>query len=116
MNGVIVDDEDLHELAFVDVLRRHEFELDHEGYERWFMGRTDKEGYESFFEAQRAAVPDLAELLAEKSDAYQRLAAGNLHPYPGVLKFVEELYAHGVPMALVTSSTRAEADAVLGAV
>src|SRR5436309_3424665 len=100
MNGVIVDDEHLHELAFSEVLSRHGHELDSSGYERWFMGRTDKDGYESFFQAQGVNAPNLEHLLAEKSEAYQRLARGNLAPYPGVVDFIRELRGLGAPMAL----------------
>jgi HAD superfamily hydrolase (TIGR01509 family) len=115
MNGVIVDDEHLHELAFANVLREHGYKLDHETYERCFMGRTDKDGFESFFGMHRTSFPNPPQLLSEKSDAYHDLAKGNLSPYPGVVEFIYDLSAHTVPMALVTSSSRIEADAVLGA-
>ncbi len=115
MNGVIVDDEHLHELAFAEVLKECGYELDHADYERWFMGRTDLDGYRSFFGAHDDSSRDADLLLRRKSDAYQRLAAGNLQPYTGVLDFIGALAAANIPLGLVTSSTRAEAAAVLDA-
>jgi HAD superfamily hydrolase (TIGR01509 family) len=115
MNGVIVNDEHLHELAFAEVLSGLGYGMSHQDYARWFMGRTDRDGYQEFFASRRDNRRDIASLIDEKSHAYQRLARGNLSPYPGILDFIQRIAARTVPVALVTSSTRAEAAAVLDA-
>lgn len=113
MNGVLVDDEILHEEAFRQVLDTRGVSLSAQEYADNFMGRTDRDGFSSFF---GQTPSDIELLLAQKSRAYQGLAAGRLTPYPGVVSFVSSIAANQIPMAIVTSSTRSEADAVVEAI
>lgn len=115
MNGVIVDDEHLHEAAFRRVLEAHGASLSAEGYQAHFMGRTDRDGYLSYFGDEASLPAPLDELLRAKSEAYRSLAADSLQPYPGVLDCIAALGRDGIQLALVTSSLAVEADAVLAA-
>jgi beta-phosphoglucomutase len=115
MNGVLVDDEPLHEAAFRKVLADLGADLDHAAYQRYFTGRTDEDGFKDFFKAHRMDHPGLPQLLEEKSDAYQQLAASGLKGYSGAPESVQGIADAGVALGLVTSSTRREADAVLDA-
>lgn len=115
MNGVIVDDEALHFAAFREVLGRRGLDLTRDGYLAYFAGKTDRKGFGDFFAAVDAGEAELGPLMNEKAGAYQELAAESLEPYPGAVELIRHLKGRGVPLALVTGSLRAEAEAVLAA-
>lgn len=116
MNGVLVDDEDLHLAAFQGVLRRRGYDLTSEDYARHFAGRTDRDGFRSFFQAVdgQSPAPDVeSALMTDKAEAYRQLASERLVTYPNAQTVVEKLRESGFRLALVTSSLAAEADVVL---
>lgn len=45
MNGVIIDDEHIHELAFKEVCQQIGIDLTPEEYKELCMGRTDEDGF-----------------------------------------------------------------------
>lgn len=114
MNGVIVDDEALHETAFREALGRKGFALSHRDYLDSFAGRTDRDGFIAF-QTNEGASFDIEELLEEKTKTYQVLAKQGLVPYPDVLDLIAQLKSCNVLLALVTGAARAEAQAVLKA-
>ena len=113
MNGVIVDDEDLHEAAFTKVLTERGFDFDHAKYIEFFAGKTDDAGFISLYDSEGKETGDLKVIGADKAAAYQELAAEGLTPYPGVIDYIKALHSEGVRLALVTSSIRIEAETVL---
>lgn len=64
LNGVLVDDENLHRQAFREVLAAQEITLSDEDYACHFIGRTDREGLVAFL-GPKADSLDL--LVAEKT-------------------------------------------------
>src|SRR5687768_8946641 len=113
MNGVIVNDEPLHLVAFQNVLQARGHDLTPDQYKEFFAGKTDEDGFKQYFESMDE-TPDIGEVMQEKAQAYLDLAADQLEPYPGVVDFIKDLAAR-YPLALVTSSLRSEAMAVLDA-
>jgi HAD superfamily hydrolase (TIGR01509 family) len=57
--------------------------------------------------------PEARRLAARKHDHYQRLARGGPPPLRGVVAFVDELAARGVPCAIATSASRYDAERLL---
>jgi HAD superfamily hydrolase (TIGR01509 family) len=114
MNGVIVDDEPLHFLAFQNVLAECGEQLTHDGYKQFFAGRTDIDGFRDYLAAHGLQM-DIDGLMEAKANAYMSLAAGVIQPYPGVVALIHSLAESGVRLALVTSSLRVEAETVLEA-
>ena len=112
MNGVLVDDEHLQEAAFREVLVARGYPLSPEDYTKYFIGRTDKSGFENYFN-EHTGRQDVAHLISQKGDAYQKLAAAGVKGYEGVLDFVAALHAKNIKLAVVTSSMGYEATAVL---
>ncbi|MBW3538461.1 HAD family phosphatase [Candidatus Parcubacteria bacterium] len=113
MNGVIVDDEALHESAFRQVIADQTGQqLSAEEYRRYFAGKTDRDGFVAYLGANRLDLP-VPDLLAQKAKAYRRLASDNLVIYEGVQELVEAAYDRGIQLALVTSSLMVEAETVL---
>lgn len=115
MNGVIVDDEPLHMAAFRNLLQAYGLALSEREYNDYFAGRTDEDGLALYFKVHHEPLSaDMAQLLQTKASAYQKLAAGQLTPFPGVVEFIRELANQKqLVLALVTSSLRVEAMAVL---
>lgn len=112
MNGVLVDDEQLQESAFRQVLAPLGLHLSPADYIRYFIGKTDKKGLEDYAAAVRHGYA-VEELIRAKGVAYKELSTHGITGYQGVTAFVKALADAGARMAVVTSSTRAEADAVL---
>ncbi len=114
MNGVIVDDEPLHLLAFQRVLADMGQELTHDDYKKFFAGKTDSDGFKAYLTHNNLDF-ELGKLMGKKAQAYMDLAEGVIKPYPGVVEFIKSLSGYGIRLALVTSSLRVEAETVLRA-
>ena len=111
MDGVIIDSEPLHEAAFRATLATHGRELTESHYKRYFLGKTDHDGLELYFQFMNEQV-DVAKLADEKAVTYLHIASDQLEAYPGVISLIKELSAK-VPLALVTGSLRIEVDTAL---
>lgn len=111
MNGVIVDDEPLHEKAFKKTFEELGYSLSSEEYLEIFAGRTDKAGFELAFK-RKSIKADIKECLKRKSYHYQMLAKNNLKPFPGIIVFICAAY-NNYPIALASSSFLKEIDVVL---
>jgi beta-phosphoglucomutase-like phosphatase (HAD superfamily) len=112
MDGVIVDSELLHVAAFQITLERFGYELTRDQYRKYFAGRADQAGFLSYFRfvGRSAHIP---EIMRVKAREFLSLASEKLKLYPGVIEFILDFYKRRVPLGLVTSSPRAEADITL---
>lgn len=113
MNGVIIDDEHIHEQAFAQVMKAYGIELSHQAYLDCCAGRTDAAGIEQLSE-QFSINIDINEALKAKTAAYLELFPQHKRAYPGVIEFINFLHNH-FALALTTSSSKTEADLVLAA-
>lgn len=114
MNGVLIDDEDLHREAFFHVARYFRMDMDDDDYFHFFAGRTDREGFHEYLTNRyRERLDEIERLLSEKAEAYRELAATKLKQYPGASVLVRRLSELGYDLAVATSSNATEADAVL---
>lgn len=114
MNGVLIDDEDLHRQAFQHVAGQIGMTLSDDDYLSHFAGRTDRAGFQAFLAERSTHRIDLIDdLLVRKSRAYRDLAAKGLRSYPGAAELVEDLRRTGHDLAIVTSSIRPEVTVVL---
>ncbi len=111
MNGVIIDDEYIHERAFSQVLKSHGIKLTHQVYLDSCAGRTDGAGFEQLSEQFKVSI-DVDEALKEKAAAYLELFPKHKRTYPGVVELISLLQNHFV-LALTTSSSKSEAHLVL---
>ncbi|MGI5500499.1 HAD family hydrolase [Lentzea sp. CA-135723] len=113
MNGVLVDDEALHEEAFRTALAQWRLPLDHGTYLRHFAGKTDLAGFTGYLRehAGTTATPD--QLLTVKAQTYRLLADTNLQGYEVAVALVRTLRSTGHALALVTSSSRGEVELAL---
>lgn len=115
-NGVLADDEPIHEAAFADVVRPFGIDLTPDVYSRTCLGKTDKAGFEQlagefYPRLARLAIADLVEL---KGNRYRQLARGMDVLFPGAITVVRQL-AMSCRLGIVTSAKRDEVVEVLGA-
>lgn len=68
MNGVIVDDEELHELAFQNICLDLGINLTNQDYKDLCIGRTDENGFEMIIKNFLIKNYNINELVTKKSN------------------------------------------------
>lgn len=111
MNGIIIDDEHIHEMAFRETVKPFNIDLDHQIYLECCAGKTDRAGYEQIATKFSGDLP-IDELLQQKSQMYLKLFPANKKDYPGVISLIHSL-AKFFTLALTSSSSRAEVDLII---
>ncbi|MFK5972022.1 MAG: HAD family phosphatase [Flavobacteriaceae bacterium] len=112
MNGVITDDEDIHELATQQIFEGVGVEVTPEIYREFCLGRTDASAFKDLVAKFGVQNQSVSHLIAAKSAAYQALIKGNLKVYAGVIELIHQLHKK-YTLALTTSSTFEEVQAVM---
>lgn len=110
MNGIIIDDEHIHELAFKETVKPFGINLSHQDYLECCAGKTDKAGYESISEKFDTSLP-IERLLKNKASLYLNLFPKHKKSYPGVIELISSL-ANNYTLALTSSSSRAEVNLI----
>lgn len=110
MNGVIINDEHIHEMAFRETVSPYNIDLDHQAYIDYCAGKTDREGYEEIAAKFSVSLP-LDDLLKQKSQMYLELFPANKKSYPGAIELIHSL-AKEYTLALTSSSSRDEVDLI----
>ncbi|MGC3956899.1 MAG: HAD family phosphatase [Verrucomicrobiota bacterium] len=111
MDGVIVDSEPWHEVAFSDVLSDLGYGENHGVRFSDYIGRRDHDLWIDFI-AQNRPAQSLDELLALKRMRMLELLRREQPVFPGLLELVKHLAAF-CPLALASGSERPIVDAVL---
>ncbi len=113
LNGVIIDDESLHERAFKEVIGECGVRLSHDDYIRCFAGRTDEAGVVEYQEHLGGrSLGNTYKIVQWKQAVYQNLFQNEALAYPYVSKTIEAVARSGMKLAVVTGAPRREADAV----
>lgn len=112
-NGVIVDDEALHEAAFRTILERNGQSLSHTEYTQYFSGRSDRDGWSVYLAANGNLGQDIDLLCSQKSEIYERLASENTCIYPEVEHTLQKISSLGLRLGLVTGARRVEVEVAL---
>ncbi|OEU67931.1 MAG: hypothetical protein BA863_18230 [Desulfovibrio sp. S3730MH75] len=113
-NGVIVDDEAIHEEAFRATLKKMNLSLTDDMYRDYCLGRTDADGFRALAETNLGAFKGVSiqKLVDDKGNQYRRLIKDRKVFYPGIVQTLEEL-SHHFKIAIVTSSHRADVAAAI---
>lgn len=113
-DGVIVDSEPLHYRAFLEVLKPLGVRFDYVRYHKRYIGFDDRDGFRAMCDDQGVALDDdrLAELIAEKACAFQRIVGAGVPPFAGVVELIEEA-AEAMPIAIASGALRSDVDAIL---
>jgi len=110
MNGIIIDDEHIHELAFQQTVQPYGVNLTHQEYLENCAGKTDRAGYESIAEKFKVDLSiDL--LLTQKSQTYLKLFPANKKSYPWVIDLIWQLKKK-FRLALTSSSSKTEVELI----
>lgn len=112
MNGVITDDEEIHEIATQKIFESIGIDLTSEIYRELCLGRTDLASFKDLMKYYEVSNQNMEELIAAKSAKYQMLIQGNLKVYPGVIALVKRLN-NKYTLALTSSSTYEEVHTVI---
>lgn len=110
MNGIIIDDEHIHELAFKETVKPFKINLSHEDYLECCAGKTDKAGYEKISARFSNTLP-ISKLLEDKATFYLQLFPKHKKTYVGVIELIHKL-ANTYTLALTSSSSRTEVDLI----
>jgi len=112
MNGVITDDEDIHELATKEVFNSIGIDLSSENYRKFCLGRTDIVAFKDLFKIFDIHILNIEDLITKKSVQYQKLIQGNLKVFPGIIELIKKLHKKYI-LALTSSSTFDEVQVVV---
>jgi beta-phosphoglucomutase len=114
-DGVIVNSEPLHFLAFHEVLRGEKIELSEAEYYRELIGFDDKGAFKHVFEnhGRELDPKTFLRVMTLKSEKMMDLIrARKYHTLPGVDEFVRGLWWH-YPLAICSGALREEIEAML---
>jgi beta-phosphoglucomutase len=114
LNGIIIDDEDLHRMAFHEVVSDLCGEdLTPAHYHRLCFGRSDVEGITNII--TEYSIDASVDALVSKKQSYYIVLLGNsdIHIEPSAQTLLENLVSHGYLIGLVTASSRLEVDVIL---
>ncbi|MBD2088613.1 HAD family phosphatase [Microcoleus sp. FACHB-1515] len=116
-NGVIINDEPLHQKLIEQLLIEENLRPNPQDFWQFCIGRSDRACLADLLSSRGRTVTDkyLDELVARKSRAYvQQLESIEKLPiYPGLADLIYQLKVAQIPIALVSGATRAEVELVL---
>ncbi|NJL02442.1 MAG: HAD family phosphatase [Spirulinaceae cyanobacterium RM2_2_10] len=116
-NGVIVNDEALHEELFAELMLSENLRLFPQDFREVCLGRSDRAALRALLGRRGRVATDayLDQLIAKKAQAYQQRVSewSTVPSYPDVPEFITQLQTQGILTALVTGATRADIEAVL---
>jgi beta-phosphoglucomutase len=118
-NGVIINDEPLHEQLIEQILLGENLRPQPGEFRKICLGRSDRVCLKELLTNRGRVVSDsyLTELIARKAQAYQKLwreKSDQLPIYTGVEDLVYQLTSRNIKLAVVTGANRAEVELVLG--
>ncbi len=105
MNGVIVDDERIHQKSWRIFCADHGFQLTEDEFKQQVFGRIEKETFEYLFKRQ-LTEEEVAQYSDERVDTAIKLVTPVLEVVAGVLGVLRFLRDHRIKIALATSSRR----------
>ncbi|HEY9699871.1 MAG TPA: HAD family phosphatase [Trichocoleus sp.] len=116
-NGVIINDEPLHDQLLEQILIQENLRPKRGEFRELCLGRSDRACLTDLLARRGRVVTDeyLDDLIAQKSRSYQLQleAIEKLPIYPGLADLIFQIRAAQVTMAIVSGAVRAEIDLVL---
>ncbi len=116
-NGVIVNDESIHQELIDEILLGENLRPSESEYRELCLGRSDRACLGDILSRRGRVVSEdyLTKLIKSKAKAYQQRLEQleNLPIYPDLKDFLAQIQARGLSMAVVTGALRVEAELVL---
>ena len=116
-NGVIINDEPLHEKLIEQLMLEENLRSKRGEFRQFCLGKSDRACLVDLFTSRGRALTEaqLSSLLERKSKSYQR-EMGNLETlptYPGLQDFIFQIRSAKLRMAVVSGALRSEVELVL---
>lgn len=116
-NGVIINDEPLHQTLIQDLLLEENLRPSLEAYQQVCLGRTDRACITDLWQRQGRVVTEaqLNKILDRKTERYREALAtlDKLPLYPGLEDVIYQIRAAQLRLAVVSGARRSEIEAVL---
>lgn len=103
MNGVIIDDERIHQQSWKVYCKNHDFHITEEEFKKKVFGRTEKETFEYLYK-RIITKKELEEFSNERVDTAIEIFKPLMKMTLGLKKLFRELSENNIPMAIATSS------------
>ena len=111
-NGVIVDDEPLHEKAFRQACFEFDLQLSSGEYLEMCLGRTDRDGFERVQDKFSLSDVMREKMFQRKSQIYFDFVKKGIYPVVGVIDFINTV-KDKFSIALATAAYRPEVEMIL---
>jgi beta-phosphoglucomutase len=114
-DGVIVNTEPLHFVAFRDILLTKGLAFSWDEYVSFYLGFDDRDAFREAFKRGGRVLTgaELSRLILAKARAFQKLAEEKgAQPFPGVLPLIKSL-AGKVPLALCSGAVKSDIQPIL---
>lgn len=114
-DGVIVNTEPLHFVAFREILQTKGLAFSWEEYVSFYLGFDDRDAFRQAFKRGGRALTgsELSKLTLAKAKVFQSLAEEKgAQPFPGVVPLIKSL-ARNVPLALCSGAVKSDIEPIL---
>ena len=111
IDGTLADTDALHLEAFNQVFAPHGHVFDRDRASKELMGFSNTSISERFLPGQ--SPERQAAIMAEKEEAFRKLASGQIKPLAGLMKLLALADRADVPMVAVTNAPRLNAEMML---
>jgi beta-phosphoglucomutase len=114
-DGVIVNTEPLHFVAFREILETKGLAFNWEEYVSYYLGFDDRNVFKNAFKRGGRILrrADLSKLLQAKARSFQKLAKEkDVRPFPGVVPLIKSL-ANTIPLALCSGAVKSDVEPIL---
>lgn len=105
MNGVIVNDERIHQQSWRQFSQDHQLHISEEDFKQKVFGRTEKETFQFLFNST-LTEEEISKYSDERVDVAMGLFRPQLRAIQGVVEVLYYLKELQIPMALATSSRK----------
>lgn len=112
MNGVIINDERIHQESWKQICKVHNIQLQEEEFKHNVFGRTEKEIFEYLFK-RKITEDELETYSNERVDTAISIFKPQLKIASGLDDLLESLQEKNIPMAIATSSRGRYTDFIL---
>ena len=105
LNGVLLDDEPVHEQCFRELLSNDfGISLSHEDYDNYFLGKTDRLGFIDFFKKVEDEIPEsmLDTMCEKKHEYYEYYSSKGLNINLDAVTLLDDLSSRNYKQTLVT--------------
>ncbi|MES2733399.1 MAG: HAD family phosphatase [Bacteroidota bacterium] len=114
MDGVIVDSNPYHKLAFQAFLKQYNISLTDDELKIHVYGRTNQEGMPFIFQRELSSE-ELLERANEKEAMFRDIYQTDIAPVNGLIPFLQRLRTHHIPTAVGTAAPTANLNFILDA-